>query len=66
MIKTPIIAIMKPSIFKPAVASFWSPNPNTFFDISLASYTNITPINDNIRPRLKNIVSFIFTLHPLL
>ena len=61
MIKTPIIDIKNPSILSPAVASFWSPKPNIFFEIPLASYINITPITDKTSPKIKNIVSYIIT-----
>ena len=44
-IKIPIILNIVPSIFRPPVASFWSPNPNIFFVMILASYISVTPAN---------------------
>ena len=41
--------------FKPSAASFWSPNPNIFFVIGLASNINITPHIAKIIPNINKI-----------
>jgi len=52
-----------PASFNPNVASFWSPNPNVFFVIGLASYINITP---HIAKIIPNINKNFIVPHPLL
>ena len=55
----PITAIIKPIIFNPSEASFWSPKLKNFEVIGLASYTITTPIVPTIIPNIfKNNCTF--------
>lgn len=62
MIKAPVIDTKKPNIFSPVEPSFWSPKPNIFLVITLASKMHITPIVAIISPIIIKITFPIINL----
>ena len=64
MIKAPVIDTKKPNIFSPVEPSFWSPKPNIFLVITLASKMHITPIVAIISPIIIKITFSIINLIP--